>query len=122
MTANQSSAALAPAVTETPVLPPAPPQPRKQKLTPREVAKFWGVPLSRVKAWIRSGELRAMDASTKLASRRPLLLIDLAALKEFEANREEAARQRVLVKIVPIRPRRGGRRKKRQLMEVEEFF
>lgn len=59
---------------------------RKQKLTPPEVAKLWGVSPDKVIAWIRSGELRAIDASRN-RGQRPRYLIDIADLEAFENAR-----------------------------------
>ncbi len=40
--------------------------PARTKLTPPEVAKAWGISPEKVLAWIRSGELRAVNVATKL--------------------------------------------------------
>jgi excisionase family DNA binding protein len=37
---------------------------RKKKLTPPEIARLWGVSADKVLTWIRSGELKAMNAAT----------------------------------------------------------
>lgn len=101
-------------------IPDGPPKPKKQKLTPREVSRLWGVSVSRVKKWILAGDLRAMNASVDAESKRPLFLIDLTALKEFEDRREAAVRGFVPVKTVPAR--RGGRRKNPATVEVTEYY
>lgn len=58
----------------------------KQKLTPPEVAELWGISPDKILAWIRSGELRAIDASTTRGG-RPRYLIDVGDLAAFERSR-----------------------------------
>src|SRR5437660_5835359 len=43
--------------------------PAKVKLTPPEVAKMWGITPEKVIAFIRSGELRAINVATRLGGR-----------------------------------------------------
>lgn len=59
---------------------------KRTKLTPPEVARRWGVKPSKIIGWIRSGELRAIDASASVGG-RPRYLIDLDDLAVFEAKR-----------------------------------
>jgi excisionase family DNA binding protein len=59
---------------------------RRQKITPPEVAARWGVSPDKVLAWIRDGELRAINAATRPGG-RPRWLIDLADLAAFEQRR-----------------------------------
>ncbi len=56
-------------------------------MTLREVAERYAVPVSRVKAWIRSGELVAIDVSRKAGSRKPRFVVTPAALADFERPR-----------------------------------
>jgi hypothetical protein len=63
-----------------------PPSIRKRKKTPPEVAAMWGISPDKVTAWIKSGELRAIDASTR-RGQRPRYLIGLDDLQDFEARR-----------------------------------
>ena len=58
----------------------------RKKLTPPEVAKLWGVSADKVLTWIRSGELRAINAATSQRG-RPRYLIDVKDLEDFEARR-----------------------------------
>jgi hypothetical protein len=58
----------------------------KTKLTPPEVAEMWGISPDKVLLWIRTGELRAIDASTR-GDGRPRYLIDLKDLAAFERDR-----------------------------------
>ena len=60
--------------------------PAKVKLTPPEVAKMWGITPEKVIAFIRSGELRAINVATRLGG-RPRFLIDVSDLAAFEARR-----------------------------------
>jgi len=57
------------------------------KLTPRQLAKEWGVSLELVMSWIRSGELRAMDAKSNPTGERSHLLIDRRDVEAFEKRR-----------------------------------
>lgn len=59
---------------------------QKRKLTPREVARRFGISPDKVLAWIHSGELRAVDASSA-ASSRPRYFVDEAELANFEKRR-----------------------------------
>ncbi len=62
----------------------------KQKYTPPEIAKLWGGSPDKVVGWIRSGELRAIDASSK-RGKRPRYLVDLTDLEDFERSRQVIA-------------------------------
>jgi hypothetical protein len=59
---------------------------RKTKLTPPELARLWGVDVKKVMHWVKSCELRAIDASTRRGG-RPRYLIDVADVVLFEAAR-----------------------------------
>ncbi len=58
----------------------------KRKHTPPEVAAMWGIAPDKIISWIKSGELRAIDASQK-RGQRPRYLIDVDDLADFEARR-----------------------------------
>ncbi|MFL5242979.1 MAG: helix-turn-helix domain-containing protein [Gemmataceae bacterium] len=58
----------------------------RTKLTPPELAYRWGISPDKVLAWIRAGELRAIDASTRRG--RPRYLIDISDIVSFEQRRE----------------------------------
>ena len=58
----------------------------RTKRTPPELAKQWGVDPEKILTWIRSRELRAIDASTNRGG-RPRYLIDMADIALFEASR-----------------------------------
>lgn len=61
------------------------------KLTPPELAKRFRCKVDKIHIWIRSGELRAVNAAAKLGG-RPRWLIDEADVAVFEerrANRPE---------------------------------
>jgi excisionase family DNA binding protein len=76
-------------------------------LTPPEVARHLRVNADKVLAWIRSGELRAVNVATGLAG-RPRWRVSLADLKAFIARRS-------------ARPAPAPRRRKRPA-EVIEYF
>ena len=56
-------------------------------LTPPEVAKRYGCKPSKIIAWIRRGELRAVDLSDQPGVGRPRFKIDPLDLAAFENNR-----------------------------------
>jgi transposase len=57
-----------------------------RKLTPPELAKRYGVEPSKVIAWIKAGELRAVNIATK-ATGRPRYIIDEQDVAAFEEQR-----------------------------------
>jgi len=63
----------------------------RRKLTPPQLARLYGVSTAKVLAWIASGELRAINASTKPNGERPRWLIDVADVDRFERGRVAAA-------------------------------
>jgi hypothetical protein len=58
----------------------------RTKLTPPQLARMWGVTTEKVVTWIKSGELAAIDASTR-RNQRPRYLIDKRAVEAFELRR-----------------------------------
>jgi hypothetical protein len=80
----------------------------RRKLTPPDVAAIYGVSPDKVLAWIRSGELRAINAATS-QSGRPRYLVDLDDLNSFEERRT-------------VQPPPNGRRRTRPKGDVIEFF
>jgi hypothetical protein len=81
-----------------------------KKLTPPELAKRYGIESVKVLAWIRSGELRAINIATR-PDGRPRFLIDEEDVIAFE-NRRAANSQ---PKPEPPRHRQAGR-------PVRQFF
>lgn len=79
------------------------------KLTPPQLARLWGVTTEKIVAFIKSGELAAIDASTR-RNQRPRYLIDKSAVEDFERRRA----------VVP-KPEPAPRRK-RSAAGVVEFF
>lgn len=84
--------------------------PSRRKITPRELATSWGVGIGKILGWIRSGELRAIDASARRGA-RPRFLIDLADVAAFEAARS----------VQPPMPS-ARRNRRRRDQRVTEFF
>lgn len=82
----------------------------RRKLSVPEVARRFGISEDKVRAWIGSGELRAVNAATR-PSGRPRWLIDEDDLAAFERARSSVAR--VSAPSSPRRRRAGG---------VIEFF
>ena len=82
---------------------------RKTKVTPPGLARRWGISDEKVLAWIESGELRAIDASTRRGG-RPRYLIDEADIADFE--------QRRAVVSAPPAPKRP----KSKQDDVTEYF
>ena len=58
----------------------------RQKLTPPQLAKQWGISDRKVLDWIESGELRAINAATR-PDGRPRYLIDGRDVEAFERRR-----------------------------------
>jgi excisionase family DNA binding protein len=58
-----------------------------KKLTPPQLARRFGVGPDKVLAWIRSGELPAINGAAK-PNGRPRYLIDKADVEAFEAQRQ----------------------------------
>ena len=58
-----------------------------KKLTPPQLARRFGVGPDKVLAWIRSGELPAINGAAK-PNGRPRYLIDKADVEAFEARRQ----------------------------------
>ena len=81
----------------------------RSKLTPPQLAALWGVDAGKIIGWIRSGELPAIDASTR-RNQRPRYLIDRAAIEAFERSRA----------VVP--PPSPAPRRKRAASGIVEFF
>ena len=81
----------------------------RTKLTPPEVARMWGISPDKVLAWIRSGELRAINVAAS-QNGRPRYRIDIEDLKDFEARRS----------VIPAGRMKRGRRRKQD--GVIEFF
>ena len=79
------------------------------KLSAPQVAQRYGIDPVKVHAWIKSGELRAINAATR-RSGRPRYLIDETDLMAFEASRA----------VVPSTP--APRRRRRTGAGVTEFF
>ncbi len=58
----------------------------RSKITPAQLAREWGCDVKTVRAWIRSGQLRAIDAAVRPGG-RPRFLIDRADVIAFENAR-----------------------------------
>ena len=82
---------------------------RRTKMTPPELARQWGVGSDKILNFIKSGELRAIDASSRRGG-RPRYLIDVSDVAKFEAARE----------VCPTTSRPSRRRK--PTSGVVEFF
>lgn len=61
----------------------------RSKLTPRGLAKLWGIGAGKVLSWIATGELRAINVATR-EDRRPRYLIDVVDIMAFEKRRTVA--------------------------------
>lgn len=77
--------------------------------SPAQVAQRYGVSPDKVRAWIASGELRAINISARRSSRKPRWAITPEALEAFEQQRAAAPP-----------PRRQRRRRKRS--GVTQYF
>jgi hypothetical protein len=85
------------------------PAEHRAKLTPPEIARLWGLSPEKVLTWIKTGELRALNAATRTGG-RPRFLVDRADLAEFERRRTVAPNSK------------ATRRRKRRMNDVIEFF
>ncbi len=56
-------------------------------MTPSQVARRYGVSADKVLAWIRAGELRAINVAVKADGSLPRYRIDPTALADFERER-----------------------------------
>lgn len=63
----------------------------KQKMTPPEVARLWGISTPKVLNFIRSGELKAINGASPGHNRRPRYLIDAKDLEDLERRRAVAS-------------------------------
>ena len=59
-----------------------------KRYTIEEVANLYGVSEPTVVKWIKFGELKAIDVSKKLGSRKPRYRVTEKQLEEFESFRE----------------------------------
>lgn len=84
-------------------------QHHRTKITPPALAARWGVKQHKILAWIRSGELRAINAAERLGG-RPRYLIDEADIAAFEVSRAAGPTPQ------------PARRRRRQWSGVIEFF
>lgn len=60
----------------------------RRKVTPPELAARWGVNPDKIIFFIRSGELRAIDASLLPGQGKPRYLIDEDDIEAFESRRQ----------------------------------
>jgi excisionase family DNA binding protein len=82
----------------------------RKKFSVREVARMFGVSPNKIMAWIRAGELRAINVASR-ESRRPRYAIDAADIDAFEAGRQ----------VVPdVAPRM--RKVRRRAAAVKDFI
>ena len=58
----------------------------REKFTPPEIARRFGIAEAKVITWIEAGELRAINAATK-PNGRPRYLIDVCDVQAFERRR-----------------------------------
>ena len=83
----------------------------RRKLTPPQLAKQWGVSTAKVVAFIRSGELRAINLA-KSRCNRPRYTIDVEDVQRFEEARQ----------VVPDGGESTTRKLRRQAAGVKDFF
>ena len=60
---------------------------QKTKVTPPQLAAEWGISTTKILNFIKSGELKALNAASPGKNQRPRYLIDLADLADFERRR-----------------------------------
>ena len=82
----------------------------RRKFTPRQLAALWGIAPDKVLAWIRSGELKAINGCT-VASSVPRYLIDINDIEDFERRR-----------CVAPAPAKPSRRRRRKHSDLPDYF
>lgn len=85
----------------------------RSMLTPPQLARRWGVSPEKIRTWIRSGELRAINAATTLSG-RPRYRIESTEVHAIELRRAATACQ--------ISPRRRLRSKQQTDSQTIHFF
>jgi excisionase family DNA binding protein len=76
----------------------------------KQVAERFGVSIKTVLLWIKSGELRAVNCSRSLASKKPRYRISQESLEEFELLRSAST------------PAPTRRRKRKQPDGIIQFY
>jgi hypothetical protein len=80
----------------------------RTKITPPELAARWGIDAHKILSWVRSGELRAIDVSTRRGG-KPRYLIDQADIAVFEQRRT-------------VQPPAPIPRRRRKASNIVEYF
>lgn len=99
-----------------PVDPPRCSDPDLVYLSPKQVARMWGISHDKILEFIRTGELPAFNVAAE-SSRRPRYKITLAAVKQFEeghAGRDPAR--------VPPASRQRRQRPRASLPAAKKYF
>ncbi|MGA2259562.1 MAG: helix-turn-helix domain-containing protein [Thermoguttaceae bacterium] len=78
----------------------------RTKFSPPTLAARWGLDKAKIIGWIRSGELRAINAAAKRGG-RPRYLIDVEDIQAFEQVRE----------VLPACPQRRVRRNRHTIVK-----
>ena len=82
---------------------------KRSLFLPREIAAMYRISINKVLAWVRSGELKAINVGRDNA-KRPRFLIPVESLSAFEASR--ASRP----------PATKAKRRRRQPADVKSFY
>lgn len=85
-------------------------------LSPKQVARMWGISHDKILAFIRTGELSAFNVAAE-SSRRPRYKITLSAVKQFE----EGHSGRDTAKVQPT-SRRRRQRSRSTLPAAKKYF
>ncbi len=83
----------------------------RRNLTPREYAERIGVSVNTVLAWIKTGELRAINVGGR-ASKRPRYRISPEAVEQFELSRS----------VIPALAESATRRLRRAALGGKDYF
>jgi transposase len=89
---------------------------RRRSMSPTAVAKLYGVGIGKVLAWIKSGDLKAVNVATN-RSQRPRWAISPDAIAEFERLRAPVTAG---ASSALLAPRRKARRS--ATVAVETFY
>jgi len=66
-------------------------KPTLRALSPQQVAARYGIAAIKVRRWIETGELGAVNVATRLGGKKPRWRVPAEALAEFERRRSSSA-------------------------------
>ncbi|HJQ78465.1 MAG TPA: hypothetical protein VJ828_00850 [Lacipirellulaceae bacterium] len=76
---------------------------KRTKLSVPALAKMWGVGRQKVRELVLTGQLRAIDLSTR-QNERPRYAIDISDVEEFERRRQVVPSKTMITRKIRRRP------------------